>query len=313
MSPGSMDERAMIRRALSVIRPCDCVVGPGDDAAVVDLGGSPVVISADIVTFERHKPDGMTFEQFGWMSAAVNFSDIASMGGRPTALVLSLGIPDTVGEQDVCDIMGGADQCADFCNAHIVGGDTKPGTGFVCGTALGSMDGRKPMTRSGASPGELVAVTGPLGSPAAGHLAIEKGLDFPDAIESFFVPVPRVEEGIALASSGAVTSCIDLSDGLATAVLTVCESSRVGMDIVLEFLPRGADVEEVSLAASVPEEEMLMGFGGEYELMFTFRKEDTERLYSSGVDFSIIGTVTSGKGARLLSDDSARRIEHGRY
>lgn len=313
MFPKVIDERAMIKKALSVIRPCPFSVGPGDDSAIVEIGGSPVVVATDSVTIERHKPEGMTFEQFGWMSAAVNFSDIASMGGRPMALTLSLGIPDSLGDQEVCDIMSGADQCAEFCGAYIVGGDTKPGSGFVCGTAIGAMEGRNPMTRRGAVPGDMVAVTGPLGSPAAGYHAIMNGLSFPDAVDSLCIPVPRVREGIALASTGAVTSCIDLSDGLATAALTICECSRVGMDIILEFLPKGADVEDVSEETGVPEIDMMIGFGGEYELLFTFNKEGLNSLYSSGVSFSIIGTVTSGREARLVTDDGARRLDYGRY
>jgi thiamine-monophosphate kinase len=313
MCPKDMDERAMIRKALSVVRPCPFSVGPGDDSAVVEIEGVPVVIATDSVTIERHKPGGMTFEQFGWMSAAVNFSDIASMGGRPVALTLSLGIPDSLGEQEICDIMSGADQCAEFCGAYIVGGDTKPGNGFVCGTAIGALDGRRPMTRRDALPGDLIAVTGPLGSPAAGYHAIMNGLSFPDAADSLFIPVPRTREGIALASTGAVTSCIDLSDGLATAALTICECSRVGMDIMSEFLPKGADVEDVSEETGVPEMDMMMNFGGEYELLFTFSKEKLNALYESGVSFSIIGVVTSGREARLVSDEGARRLEYGRY
>jgi|LSQX01.1.fsa_nt_gb thiamine-monophosphate kinase len=313
MCPGDFDERALIKRALNVIRPCPFPVGPGDDSAVVEVDGAFLVIASDSVTLERHKPEGMTFEQFGWMSAAVNFSDIASMGGRPAALTLSLGIPDSLGAQEVCDIMSGADQCAEFCGAYIAGGDTKPGSGFVCGTAIGSMEGRKPMTRRGAVPGDLVAVTGPLGSPAAGYHAMMNGLIFPDAVDALCIPVPRIREGIALASSGIVTSCIDLSDGLATAALTICESSHAGMDLMLEFLPKGADVEDVSEETGVSEIDMMLNFGGEYELLFTFGKEDIGSLYDSGVNFTIIGTVTSGREARLVADDGVRRLEYGRY
>ena len=187
MCPKDMDERAMIRKALSVVRPCPFSVGPGDDSAVVEIEGVPVVIATDSVTIERHKPGGMTFEQFGWMSAAVNFSDIASMGGRPVALTLSLGIPDSLGEQEICDIMSGADQCAEFCGAYIVGGDTKPGNGFVCGTAIGALDGRRPMTRRDALPGD--PGHHPWG-PAAGYHAITNG-HFPDTADALH---PRAQD-----------------------------------------------------------------------------------------------------------------------
>ena len=85
------------------------------------------------------------------------------------------------------------------------------------------------------------------------------------------------------------------------------------MDIMSEFLPKGADVEDVSEETGVPEMDMMMNFGGEYELLFTFSKEKLNALYESGVSFSIIGVVTSGREARLVSDEDARRLEYGRY
>ena len=141
-------ERQLIDDFKSFIRP-EGRVGPGDDAAVIE---KDIVITTDIVSFDRHFPVGMSYEQFGWYAAAVNFSDLAAMGARPIGFTAALALPPTLDSQNAYDIMSGIDQCAEFCGTGIVGGDTKPGPGIVAGTAIGTMDGNSPMLRSGARP-----------------------------------------------------------------------------------------------------------------------------------------------------------------
>ena len=306
---GDIGERQLIEDFKSFLRP-EGRVGPGDDAAII---AKDVVVSTDVVTFDRHFPAGMTYEQFGWYAAAVNFSDIAAMGARPIGLTAALALPPTLDVQAAYDIMSGMDQCAEFCGTGIVGGDTKPGPGIVVGTAIGTMDGRHPLLRSGANPGDVVAVTGPLGGPAAGFVAIDKGLDYPEAKECLYVPIPRVSEGMTLAESGIVTSCMDLSDGLGTALNTLCESSRVGMSIEYDFLPREKYVEDISKESGVSMEDLLLGWGGEYELVFTAPPERLKKLYDAELEFSIIGMVNDSGQADLIRDGNRRRIGYGSY
>ena len=172
----------------------------------------------------------------------------------------------------------------------VIGGDTKPGPGVISCTAIGDMEGRRPMMRNGANPGDVVAITGALGGPAAGFAALENGIDAEDAIFSLMTPVPMVKEGMALSGCGKITSCIDLSDGLATAANTICEQSRCGMEIVWEFLPVSPDVDEVCLATRGSEEDMVLNWGGEYELMFTFPKVEIGEVQRTGIFFSLTST-----------------------
>ncbi len=304
-------ERALIQKMMSVIRPCGSE-GPGDDAAVLNNVGDAVICS-DLVTFERHKPKEMSFEHFGWTAAAVNFSDLASMGAKPRGLLVSLGIPGNTDEQEIFDMMSGADQCAEFCETFIVGGDTKPGSGFIAGTAIGSMDGRTPMTRKGAQPGDIVAVTGCLGGPAAGFYALENGVSNDDLLFPLFVPVPRVEEGILLSETGVITSCMDISDGLAVTARTICEQSIVGMELEWEFLPIHENVDQISTAFNIPKEDLVLYWGGEYELLFTFNKKDIQKLYDRGIAFSIIGIVTNEKSVYISEGDERKEMKDGRY
>jgi len=306
---GDIGERQLIEDFKSFIRP-EGRLGPGDDAAII---GKDVVVSTDVVTFDRHFPAGMTYEQFGWYAAAVNFSDLAAMGARPIGFTAALALPPTLDVQAAYDIMSGMDQCAEFCGTGIVGGDTKQGPGIVAGTAIGSMDGRAPMLRSGARPGDIIAITGPLGGPAAGFTAIDKGIDCKEAKDTLYMPIPRVSEGMELASSGVVTSCIDLSDGLGTALNTICESSHVGMDVEFSFLTHEDYVDMISEESGVPLEKLLIGWGGEYELMFTADPNRLKRLYDSELEFSIIGAVHDGDHPELIREGKRSDIGYGKY
>ncbi|MBE6519441.1 MAG: thiamine-phosphate kinase [Thermoplasmata archaeon] len=306
---GDIGERQLIQDFKTFIRP-EGRVGPGDDAAVID---KDIVVTTDVVTFDRHFPIGMSYEQFGWYAAAVNFSDLAAMGARPIGFTAALALPPTLDSQAAYDMMSGMDQCAEFCGTGIVGGDTKNGPGLIAGTAIGTLDGRAPMLRSGATPGDIVAVTGPLGGPAAGFVAIDKGIDCQEAKDTLYMPIPRVTEGIELAESGVVTSCIDLSDGLGTALNTICEASGVGIDVEFSFLPHEEFVEDISKQSGVPLEKLLLGWGGEYELMFTADQNRLNKLYDAEIEFSIIGMVHEGDRPELIRDGKRSEITYGEY
>lgn len=309
-------ERQLVDTIRSIVRPRskNTVVGPGDDAAVI--GGSSdgsIVISTDVVTKSRHFPKGMSYEQFGWTAAAVNFSDIASMGAKPLGFLPAVTIPEDEEENNLYDIMSGIDQCCEFCDVDVVGGDTKFGELAVAGTAFGTMEGRKPMMRRDAVPGDIVAVTGTLGDAAAGYYALEKGIDADEQIFKLMVPVPRVEYGIKMAATGIVHSCMDLSDGLANAACTICEMSRVGMEIEWEFLPVDDSTKEVLEACDQDVKDTVTRWGGEYELLFTFDRKDIKKLYDAGIAFSIIGLVTNDDGPYLRDGDKRTAMQNGIY
>ena len=301
-------ERELLKGILERIRSPSCL-GPGDDAAVISFGNEKLVVSSDVVTFERHRPAGTSFREFGWMAAAVNFSDIAAMGATPKWLVVSLAMPPELDEKDVYEIMIGIDKCAEFCGAEIIGGDTKTGNGLVCCTAIGTMTG-EPMKRSGARPGDVVIVTGTLGSPAAGMTALENGKEEEDAVRSLRLPVPRVDHGMILQKLGA-TSCMDLSDGLVAAMYGICEAGSVGMDILWEALPEGPGVKNMCQYAD--EEHMMLYFGGEYELLFTLPKNKMEELHASDIDVSVIGIVTDSEEVCMIKEGERKEVLNGGY
>ena len=304
-------ERTLVDRILKNIKG-KAHVGPGDDAACIDINGMKIVLCTDVVSFERHMVNGMTMEQFGWLAAAVNFSDIASMGAKPIGILAAVSLPPETDENVLYEIIDGIHRCAEFCGTEILGGDTKPGSGSVCGTAAGVCEHRV-LTRSGAKPGDIVAVTGSLGSAAAGWYSASDGIDEKNAVKEAIIPFPRVKEGMFLSKNGIATSCMDISDGLSTTAHAICAGSSVGMDILRESLPEGKWVRKVSRKLDIPKEHMILNGGGEYELMFTFDKKHLDVLHSSDMDFSVIGRITSGDIVNLVTDGVPEPMENRGY
>jgi len=284
-------------------------LGPGDDAALVEIGNENIVVATDSVTFKGHMPACMSHKAFGWMSAAVNLSDLGSMGARPVALFSSLLMPPDIDEFRVYEIMDGMDECAEAFGAFVYGGDTKEGEGAVSVTAIGVMEGRKAMTRSGAMPGDIVAVTGPLGSAAAGYYALEHGVN-DVSVNALERPMPRVNEGIILSECGA-TSCMDISDGLSSAMNGICGNGGTGMDVSWESVPAGAGVERMS--EFVSKEHMMLDFGGDYELLFTIPEDGMRSLRERGVTFTAIGTVSRSGKPVLIKDGKRTDVTDSGY
>jgi len=297
-----MGERRLVEIIKGMIGS-DVLIGPGDDAAVIDLGDRCLVVSTDLVSFRRHMPEGMTMRDFGWMSVAVNLSDLASMGAEPIGFLSAMAMPEDMEVEDLQEVVAGMQECASANGAPIIGGDTKNGEGLVAGIALGVLKREEILSRKGAKVGDLVAVTGNLGEAAAGFYSIQKGLDLPSARMTLFRPRPRLREGRDLARSGAVSACMDLSDGLSASVAQVSEASGVAMQILWESLPAGPHVSRL-IEEGVPEEELMLNFGGEYELLFTIRKELLGHVHALDVDFTIIGRVVDGHENVLIRDSS---------
>lgn len=146
------------------------LLGPGDDAAVVAAPDRRVVASMDLLVEGRHfRRDWSSGYQIGRKAAAQNLADIAAMGARPTALLVGLSAPGEVEVDWAAELAAGlADESA-LVGASVAGGDTTRGERIVIAvTALGNLDGRAPVLRSGAHPGDAVAVAGELGWSAAG-------------------------------------------------------------------------------------------------------------------------------------------------
>lgn len=298
---GEVAELETLRRIFPRLPEADsALVGPGDDAAVLAAPDGRYVVTTDMMI---HGPDfrlaWSSPHDLGWKAAATNLSDVAAMGARPTALVVAIAAPTST---PVSDLEGIADGLREACEAlapgcGVVGGDLSVSdTLTLAVTAFGDLEGRDPVLRSGARPGDIVAISGELGLAAAGlRLLFERGVDssgqpdaaraaalaaeFPAPIAAQLAPCPPLADGPLAAIAGA-TAMLDLSDGLALDARRVAAASGVAIELQASAL--GEDVglaldggEDHSLFACFPPHAALPG------------------------GFRAIGVVTEGEGVHV--------------
>ncbi|WP_138757625.1 thiamine-phosphate kinase [Modestobacter altitudinis] len=212
-------------------------VGPGDDAAVLRAPDGRVVACTDVLVEGRHfRRDWSSAEDVGHKAAAANLADVAAMGAVPTALLVGLACPADTSAAWLEGVAAGmAAECAPF-GAAVVGGDTSasaPDSSAVVlsVTALGDLGGRAPVLRSGARPGDVVAVAGRLGWSACGLAVLRRGFTAPAAaVGAHRRPLPPYAAGPAAADAGATAMC-DTSDGLLADAGHLAADSGVVLDL----------------------------------------------------------------------------------
>ncbi|ATU08452.1 thiamine-phosphate kinase [Methanohalophilus portucalensis] len=304
-----IDERAFIAQLASVFgKGKDELKVPAgdDDCAVLEFGGEYLVVTTDMLHQKTDFPDTMTPWQIGWMSAAVNFSDIASMGGHPLGLLAAVGYPKNMSMEDAGEIARGMRDCAEFCETSVIGGDVDSHEELtITGTALGRVSKEELLTRKGAKPGDLVCVTGPLGAAGAALEAYLKNIDFDDDfMKPLLEPVPRIAEGRMLAKSGAVTSAMDTSDGLALSLYDLASVNDVGFVLREELLP--VDRRVFDIASSEKEAlDMALYSGGDFELLVTVSREMFDALQAESY-LTVVGEIVDiDAGIILIGKDGA--------
>jgi thiamine-monophosphate kinase len=212
-------------------------VGPGDDAAVVRAPDGRVVATTDVLVEGRHfRRDWSSAEDVGHKAAAANLADVAAMGAVPTALLVGVACPPDTPTSWLEGVATGLAQECWPMGAAVVGGDTvaaPPGTDAVVlsVTALGSLDGRLPVLRSGARPGDVLALAGRLGWSACGLAVLRRGFTSPAAVVTAHRrPTPPYAAGPAASRAGATAMC-DVSDGLLADAAHLATASGVDLDI----------------------------------------------------------------------------------
>jgi thiamine-monophosphate kinase len=235
-------------------------VGIGDDAAVVTTPSGSVVAAVDLVLEGRHfRRDWSSARDVGTKAAARSLADIAAMGAVNTALLVALAVPGVLPARWALDLTAGLAAEATRAGAGVVGGDTASAESVVLSvTALGDLEGRAPVLRSGARPGDVVAVAGPLGRSAAGLALLTAGItadaSLAGLIAAHLRPAPPYDAGPEAARLGA-TAMIDVSDGLLADVGHIADASGVAVDIRTPLLAAAAAAlhgAAESLAARLP-------------------------------------------------------------
>ena len=273
----------------------EVLVGIGDDAAAWQSGNRIQLATTDTLVQDVHFDLRIiNWDELGWKALAVNLSDIAAMGGIPKYALLSLALPGELEVEDISKLINSMMHMAREFRVAIVGGNVATAPNIVITVIIiGCSKGKTMLKRSTASSGDQIAVTGYLGSSAAG-LEMLKGKAISDTEISnllrraHFKPIPRVEEGQILIEQG-VKTAIDISDGLVADLDHICESSKVNAKINIEQVPV-----HPAVIANFPNHQELALCGGEdYELLFTADKATVARVEQAlNCPVTVIGNIT---------------------
>lgn len=279
-------------------------LGVGDDCTLLSpTPGQRLAVSVDTSVVDVHFPAGAPAEAIGHRALAVSLSDLAAMGARSRWCLMSLTLPSA----DADWLEGFARGFHALCDATgtaLVGGDTTQGELAIGVTVMGEVLPAAALTRGGARPGDLLAVTGALGG-GAGGLALwqqgERDLGHP-LLARYLLPQPRLAAGEALA--GLATAAIDISDGLHADLKHLLASSSVGAVLDIAALPLAEGL--VAALGEARARQAAISGGDDYELLVSLPAERLdearERLAASGLALSVIGRTTTTPGIAGIAD-----------
>lgn len=281
------------------------ITGIGDDCAVIPQEpGRETLVSTDMLIEGTHflKEDISPY-QLGWKSAAVNFSDIAAMGGEPVGSFLALALPrDTAPGWENEFLRGYGDISREY-GFPLLGGDTtaSPDRISICVTVLGKAGLGSSRLRSYARSGDLICVTGTIGDSAAGLKAVLEGITRTETvsrlIEKHYLPRPRLLEGQVLAASEGVHAMMDISDGIASDLRHIMEESGLGAEVNLSGLPISEELKSFCSGYGYDPVRLALEGGEDYELLFTVQPDCESGI---SVPHTIIGRMTTER--RLVWD-----------
>jgi thiamine-monophosphate kinase len=325
-------EDRFVEKLCALLPGTDAIlVGPGDDAAILDREAGLLAATTDMLVEGVDFFPGEDPERLGRRAAAVNLSDLAAVGAQPEFFLLSIGFPAGKGQDFPLAIARGAVARASEFGAHLIGGDLSAAPQTIVCVAFWGRPSGPPLRRAGACPGDDVYVSGHPGQAAAG-LRLARRISafaaqgsapmprFPEIsredqellLDAFHDPAPRVRLGMALARERLATAAIDVSDGLGVDAGRLARAS--GVRVVLEKSRLPVSLSLVSFAAmeKLDPVDLALAGGDDYELLFTAPERESARLSEHAGDFGVpvsrIGRVEEGEGAALQEPQGQRSI-----
>jgi len=305
-------------------RQAGTLLSVGDDAAVIDQFGRQSVITNDLLIEGIHFDLMYTpLKHLGYKAVAVNLSDIYAMMATPTHITLALGLSNKFSVEALEEFYEGVYAACERYNVDLIGGDTSSSKmGFVISvTAIGEVAPDKYVTRSGAKVNDLVCVSGDLGAAYLGLQLLEREkrifLENPQVQPSLdnqkylvgrlLKPEPRADIVEWLQEQGITpTSMIDVSDGLSSELLHICRDSDVGCVLYEDKIPVHDDARKMAMEFQVGTAACALSGGEDYELLFTIRQEDYEKVIRNN-DISVIGYITDkSEGTNLHTKGGAK-------
>src|SRR5271169_3850349 len=312
-----LDEYDIIRLITKRFGPLpEGYVPIGDDVALIPPGkaGQGVVLKCDMLVAKTDVPPGMSWKMASRKAVAMCVSDFAAKGVRPTAFMVSIGLPKGTPEGKVAELASGLAEASRAWEVRLVGGDTSEADDLVIDCVMVGF-AKEIVRRTGARPGEYVVTSGTFGQTSAGLRILIDGAKAgqrfrKEAVSSVCTPRPRLELGLALSSY--LSSSMDSSDGLAISLHTISEMSGVG--VRLTWVPYAEGVEDFASRNSYSAEELALYGGEEYEIVGTVEKgrirEAKRKAHSVGCELRVIGETVSAetlKGVAFADGRGVRR------
>lgn len=271
------------------------LIGPGDDAAVLRVRTGHVVVSTDLMVEGRHfRREWSSATDVGHRAAAQNISDINAMGGTATSLTIGIGAPPDLPVQWVLDLARGfAEECGEV-GASVVGGDlTRADQIVVAVTVLGACT-QAPVVRSGAAPGNVLALAGRQGWAAGGLAVLGRGFRSPRVlVEAHRRPQPPYAAGPIAAAAGA-TAMIDVSDGLLAEAGHLALASGVAINVRSGAFEIAEPLVAVGAALNADPVQFVLTGGDDHALLATFPDAG-----SVPQGWRVVGDVTEGSGVTV--------------
>lgn len=282
--------------------------GIGDDCAIIPQHeGWETLISTDMLVEGSHfLIDKVDPYQLGWKSAAVNFSDIAAMGGEPVGSFLAFALPASVRGRWIDEFIKGYKDISLKYGFPLLGGDTtsSPDRLSICVTVAGKAEKGSSKLRSAARPGDLICVTGPLGDSAGGLKMLLQGstvgTEEEYLLKKHFLPEPRMDEGRLLRQIGAVHAMMDISDGIGSDIRHIMEESGVGAEIDTAAIPCSDQLKAACERYGLDILDLSICGGEDYELLFTVEPEAEAALTAV---HHVIGRITEGDALSWKGSD----------
>lgn len=310
MKVGELGEFGLIDALARIAPPGDeshqILVGIGDDAAAWKADGRIVLATTDTLVEAVHFTEATPWYDLGWKAMVAGLSDVAAMGGDPRYALVALCLAERTEVNDVTQLYQGMADVAVRFGVAIVGGNiSRAAAAVITVTVIGQAQEGRILTRSAARPGDLLAVTGQLGSSSAGMKVLTQRLE-PAAqaislLQSAHLrPLPRISCGQQLAALG-VKAAIDISDGLIADLGHICRASGAGAVVQADQLPIHAAVKEM-----FPQDylDLALSGGEDYELLFTASTDSFEEvkrsLNSEECPITVIGQITTPKDILVL-------------
>lgn len=280
-------------------------VGPGDDCAILDVGGVQLAVSTDLTVEGVHfRREWISMREAGYRAAMAALSDLAAVAARPVGVLVSLATPGPE-PAEAEDLMEGVREALVEVGGELLGGDVARSSAGVCVDVVAIGETQRPVLRHGAQPGDEVWVTGELGASAAAVAAWRAGREpAPEAKQAFAKPRPRIAEAAWLVERDVPTAMIDLSDGLAGDARHLAAAGGVAIVLDETAIP-------VHPAAADGGVRMALGGGEDYELCFTARPGRASEVAADfeeqfGVRLTRVGDVEAGTGVALRRVDGTR-------